>query len=139
MNRAPHESSGTVGRNANTPRSDEQYFFAGFTFSGNQNLDALAGFYGLAVPALEPQITLAEYLERTCYGSPSAGYRVVFGRVELIVRELEEGAISKVGLRLLPQGSSQRRRRLPVSAGYNIGASLVRRHRSLTVTAARSS
>jgi NhaP-type Na+/H+ and K+/H+ antiporter len=105
----------------------ESQFFAGFTFSGNQNLDALAGFYGLALPSLEPQITLAQYLARSCYGRPCAGYRIMTGNVELIVRELEGGAITKVGLRLLPQAPSRQRKRLPANAGYNIGASLVRR------------
>lgn len=114
----------------------ESQFFAGFTFSGNQNLDALAGFYGFAVPSLAPRITLAEYLARTCYGRPCPGYRVMIGGVELIVLELEEGAITKVGLRALPQESSRQRRRVPSSAGYDVGASLVRRNPSLAETAA---
>lgn len=117
----------------------ESQFFGGFTFCGNQNLDALAGFYGLALPSLEPRITLAQYLARTCYGTPCPGYRIMIGSVELIVRELEEGAITKVGLRLLPQGPSRQRRRLPTSAGYNIGASLTRRSRSVAATAAHPS
>ena len=117
----------------------ESQFFGGFTFSGNQNLDALAGFYGLALPSLEPQITLAQYLARTCYGRPCAGYRIMAGNVELIVRELEGGAITKVGLRVSPQQSSVQRRRLPIRAGYGIGASLVRQNRSLAAIAAHPS
>jgi NhaP-type Na+/H+ and K+/H+ antiporter len=114
----------------------ESRFFAGFTFSGNQNLDALAGFYGFAVPSLEPQITLAEYLARTCYGRPRPGYRIMIGGVELIVLELDEGVITKVGLRALPQEWSRQRRRVPSSAAYDVGASLVRRNRGLSATAA---
>jgi hypothetical protein len=114
----------------------ESQFFTGFTFSGNQNLDALAGFYGFAVHSLEPRITLAEYLARTCYGRPCPGYRIMIGGVELIVLELQEGAITKVGLRVLPHESSRQRRRLPAGAGYDVGASLVRWNRTPAETAA---
>jgi NhaP-type Na+/H+ and K+/H+ antiporter len=129
------ESSGAVEHTGTQSRSEENYFFAGFTFAGDQNLDALAGFYGLSVPVLEPRITLADYLARTCYGSPRPGYRVELGNVELIVQQLEEGAITKVGLRLLC-GARAHRRHVPLGTRYSIGASLVRRGRGLTGTAA---
>ena len=116
----------------------ESQFFAGFTFSGNQNLDALAGFYGFPVPSLDPKITLAEYLARTCYGTPCPGYRIMIGGVELVVLELEEGAITKVGLRVLPHEPSAQRRRLPIRTGYSIGASLVRQNRGLAAIAVQS-
>jgi hypothetical protein len=140
MNRTHTEPSGAGGRAAESglSRFDEQHsFFAGFTFTGNQDLEALAGFYGLTVPALAPRITLAEYLAGTCYGSPHPGYRIALGNVELIVQELEEGIITKVGLRLPPPAPRPHRRRLPLRVHYDIGASLVRPSRRLTGAAAR--
>jgi hypothetical protein len=59
----------------------------------------------------------------------------MIGAVELIVLELQEGAITKVGLRALPQEWSRQRGRLPSSAGYDVGASLVRRNHSPAETA----
>jgi hypothetical protein len=129
------ESTGAVERTG--AHSQEIYFFAGFTFSGEQDLEALAGFYGLSVAVLKPRITLAEYLARTCYGSPRPGYRIELGNVDLIVRQSEEGAITKVGLRLLP-GVSRHRRRSPAGARYGIGASLVRTSCGPTLAAALS-
>lgn len=78
-----------------------QSFFTGFTFSGTQSLDALIGFYGLEVSALELPMTLAEHLMRVCRGGLRRGYRVGLGRcAELVVLEIEEGVVTKVGLRL---------------------------------------
>jgi hypothetical protein len=135
MNTKHPESSGGVEHTKIHSRSDDSPFFAGFTFSGDQELEALAGFYGLSVPVLKPRISVAEYLARTCYGSPRPGYRVELGSAELIVRQLEEGAITQVGLRLLP-GTPRRRRHYSVGTRYGIGASLVRTGRGATLIAA---
>jgi len=137
MNRTHTEAFGADGRAAEPRCVEPHSFFAGFTFSGNQNLEALVGFYGLTVPALEPRITLAEYLAGTCYGSPHPGYRIALGNVELIVQELEEGVITKVGLRLLPPAARPHRKPWPLRAHFDIGASLVRPSRRLTGAAAR--
>ena len=78
-----------------------QSFFAGFTFSGDQSVDALTGFYGLEVSALQLRMTLAEYFMRVCRSGPRPGYRVALGRcAELVALEIEEGIVTRVGLRL---------------------------------------
>jgi NhaP-type Na+/H+ and K+/H+ antiporter len=137
MNRT-HTEAPEAAATAGKSRFEEQHaFFAGFTFEGNQNLATLAGFYGLTVPALGPRITLAQYLAGTCYGSPHPGYRIALGNVELIVQELEEGVITKVGLRLLPAAARPHRKPWPLRTHFDIGASLVRPSRRLTGAAAR--
>jgi len=77
------------------------HFVAGFTFKGDQDLNALARFYGLALPAIEC-VSLGDYLRRTCRGIPQPGHRVAAGCAELCVLEVEEGVVTKVGLRPLP-------------------------------------
>lgn len=132
------ESSGAVGRAFAKSGSDAPFFFAGFTFSGSQGLMALARFYGLTAPTLEPSITLGEYLARSCYASPRAGYRITFGNAELIILEVEEGVITKVGLRLLPSASRQRRKGWSFGTrNHLVGASLARSGHGLTGVASR--
>ena len=93
------------GSHYNDPTS-----FAGFTFNGNQNLDALAGFYGLATPVLASQVTLAQYLAQVCHGDVRPGFCISVGNAQLVVLDVEEGAISKVGLEFCPR---RRPRRTP--------------------------
>jgi hypothetical protein len=83
------------------PSAQARGFFPGFAFKGDQDLKALASFYGLALPAIEP-VTLGEYLQQTYQGIPQPGYRVAVGYAELCVLEVEEGLVTKVGLRPLP-------------------------------------
>ena len=73
----------------------------GFTLSGDSSLQSLARFYGLKPPASQP-MTVADFLARECYGQPRIGDRAVLERVELVVEEMREQAISKVRLALLP-------------------------------------
>lgn len=119
MQRSHTASPGVYGRAVAAVRPAEQLFFAGFTFDGDTNLEALASFYGLIVPELEPGITLAEYFARTCHGRLRPGYRIALGNAALIVREIEKGVIRKAGLGLLPMALRQRRRRRPYGNPYN--------------------
>ena len=74
----------------------------GFMLNGNSSLQSLAQFYGLKPPAPEPRMTVADYLARNCYGQPRVGDRTVWERVELVVEELQNQAISKVRIAILP-------------------------------------
>lgn len=95
-------------------------FFAGFTFEADQDLDELARFYGLTLSALEP-ISLGEYLRRIYRGAPQPGYRVAIGCAELCVLEMEEGIVTKVGLRPLLSPARPPRHH---PGRYQIGATL---------------
>lgn len=98
-------------------------FFAGFTFSGDQNIEALAGFYGLPLPALDQRMSVGHYLTRSCYGLPRPGYRIALGHAELCVLEVEEGVVTRVGLRLLSSPASRGHQN---TGRYPVGATLVR-------------
>lgn len=74
--------------------------FWGFTLSGNANLQDVARFYGLDVPGLEANLTLHGYLCRRSTGSLEPGYRAGVGAAELLVLEMAEGAVKRVGLEL---------------------------------------
>lgn len=93
--------------------AQKEEFFCGFTFNGCTSLAALSGFYGLNVPVPEPDITLAEYLTRSCNGGSLAEHRVSLGRAELVVREIREGTVKKVGLRFQPMAPWRHRKHGP--------------------------
>lgn len=82
----------------------------GFTLSGSSSLQSLARFYGLKLQG-SPRATLADLLERHCTGEPRVGDRMVCDRrIELVIHEMRNGAISKVYLRIMPGWSGERRR-----------------------------
>lgn len=87
----------------------------GFMLHGKSSLQSLAQFYGLKPPAAEPRTTVADYLARNCYSQPRVGDRAAWERVELVVEEMQDRAISKVRIAILPL----RERRGP---GAGIGA-----------------
>lgn len=68
------------------------------------NGDAVAGelavVYGFSVPEGVEGKTLAQYLADTFHGRVGVGDRVALGSAELVVREVEHGAVTRVGLRL---------------------------------------
>ena len=68
------------------------------------NGDALAGdladAYGVSFPAGTEAKTLAEFLAGTFHGRVVVGDRVRVGRAQLVVREIENGRITRVGLKL---------------------------------------
>ena len=68
------------------------------------NGDALAGdladAYGVSFPAGADAKTLAEFLAGTFHGRVVVGDRVRVGGAQLVVREIENGQITRVGLKL---------------------------------------
>ena len=74
----------------------------GFRLNGSSSLQSLAQFYGLKPPVSESRMTVADYLARNCYGQPRVGDRTVWERVELVVEEMQDQAISKVRIAILP-------------------------------------
>lgn len=94
-------------------RDNGEHFFSGFTFDGHQRLESLASFYGFTADAMHAGATLADYLTRFCRGKPQAGFRLPLGAIELVVLELREGHITKVGLGLSSFQSYSSIRRIP--------------------------
>jgi len=77
-------------------------YAAGFMLNGSACLHTLARFYGLNTPPVEPRATVAQFVAHACGRRPRVGDRLAWERVELVVREVAEGAASKVCLNLVP-------------------------------------
>jgi NhaP-type Na+/H+ and K+/H+ antiporter len=92
------------------PLPEKQLFFDGFTLNGSTSLESIATFYRLKFPVSNPDMTVGDLLAHACYGVPSVGCKSVWGRAELVVREVVDGTIAKVGLRFLPAALSSRQR-----------------------------
>lgn len=85
------------------PAAEAGTVFGEFTLEGSAPLKALASLYGLPLPDAAPDVTLAEFLVERLDKQPVAGDRVPLGEVELVVQEVEDGAIRTVGIELEPE------------------------------------
>ncbi|MDP3715375.1 MAG: hypothetical protein Q8R21_03090, partial [Burkholderiales bacterium] len=56
--------------------------------------------YGIVIPDEIGNMTLAAYLSRMFRGRTVVGDRADLGRAQLVVREIEDGQVHRVGLRL---------------------------------------
>jgi len=81
-------------------RLEEHRYFGDFVLKGDAVLGDLAAVYGLAVPEGASDKSLADYLAAAFHGRAVVGDRVRLGSAELVVREIENGRISSIGLRL---------------------------------------
>jgi cell volume regulation protein A len=81
---------------------EEHLFYGDFVLNGDAHLGDIGAMYGFAVNADIAGRTLAEHLQKVLRTRPVVGDRARIGSVELVVREIHERAISKVGLRLIP-------------------------------------
>jgi potassium/hydrogen antiporter len=76
-------------------------YFGSFTLRGDASVGDVADVYGIEVPADARALSLSEYLDRTFYKRCVIGDRVRLGGMELVVREIESGKVSKVGVRVV--------------------------------------
>jgi potassium/hydrogen antiporter len=79
---------------------EERRFFGHFVLNGDAPLQDLAALYGLDVGDVSGAVTLGQYLARRFGGRQVIGDRIKLGGVELVVREIVDGAITRVGLKL---------------------------------------
>lgn len=88
-------------------------FFGDFSFPGETLVGEIADAYDMPVQPEDREKTLAEFLESRFSGDAQRGDRITIGRVELIVRGLDDNeTIAQVGIGLAPEES--RRTRLPL-------------------------
>jgi potassium/hydrogen antiporter len=82
-------------------RADDRGLLGEFAFEGTTALAAIAHLYD---PAAAPDgaLTLAEFIANRFSGTPAVGDRTRFGAVELIVRDMQGGEITQVGIELDP-------------------------------------
>jgi len=81
-------------------RLEEHRYFGDFLLYGDAVLGDLASVYGLPVDAEDAQKTLAQYLAEVFHDRVVVGDRARVGAAELVVREVENGKVARVGLRL---------------------------------------
>jgi transporter associated domain-containing protein len=94
-------------------RQEEKARTDGFVLAATTSVRSLAGFYGLACPVREQDLSLGEYVARRLgRRRPQVGDGTVWERAELVISELDGRAVRKVRLRILPLQD----RRMPLSA-----------------------
>jgi cell volume regulation protein A len=81
---------------------EEHQFFGDFALNGDARLRDVALMYGFRAPPAIAERTLDDYLREVFKRRPVVGDRHRLDGVELVVREMHEGEITKVGLRLAP-------------------------------------
>jgi potassium/hydrogen antiporter len=79
---------------------DEHRYFGDFTLQGDAVLGDVAEVYGLEVPPESAALTLDEYISRAFRRRAVVGDAMSVGAAELVVRQIAEGRITRVGLRL---------------------------------------
>jgi cell volume regulation protein A len=78
--------------------SEQQRFFGTFTLNGDAPLGEVVEMYGGAVSTSISSMTLAQYIDRQFRRRPDVGDYVRFGKLNLVVREMKNGQVSKVGI-----------------------------------------
>lgn len=79
---------------------EKRQFYGDFVVLGEARMGELAEQYGLPLPEGMTDLTLAAFLAERLPGLPVAGDRHRLGNVEFVVREVEAGRITRVGLRI---------------------------------------
>ncbi len=77
-----------------------QNFFGEFSIRGDAPLLDLAKAYGVPIDGLDPQDTAEQLLQRQIGKTLVVGDRVRFGSLRLTVREMKEGKVEAIGLKL---------------------------------------
>ena len=80
-------------------RLEEHRFFGDLVLDATAQLSDVAQFYGIEVPPQAGTVSLADYLERVFHQRPVVGDRLKMGRVEFVVREMNDERIVRVGLK----------------------------------------
>lgn len=79
---------------------EKRQFYGDFVLRGDARMDDVASLYGLPMPEGVAEMALADFLAASLRGLPVGGDRVRLGNVEFVVREMDGGRITQVGLRI---------------------------------------
>ncbi len=77
-------------------------YFGDFSIRASSSLGDLASLYGFEIPDELKDITIGEHLTQKFRGRPVVGDAQEFPPVKLIVKEIKNGEISLIGLKLNP-------------------------------------
>jgi cell volume regulation protein A len=83
-------------------RPDPEESFGKFIFAGEVPIGRIANFYGFPVPQAEKAKPLAEFVRDHLHVTPTVGDGVRLEAIELVVQEVEDNQITRVGLELDP-------------------------------------
>ena len=81
-------------------RLEEHLYFGDFVLRGDAALGDLAEVYGVEVPPEHLSKTLSDYLDERSHGRVVVGDRAPLGNALLVVRNIEDGRVTEVGLKL---------------------------------------
>lgn len=81
-------------------RLEERKFFGEFILHGEASMDELSAIYGLDLPPSARGKTVQDYLTGVFNKRPVIGDRIKCGGLELVVRETDDGRVTKAGLKL---------------------------------------
>ncbi|HUF82192.1 MAG TPA: potassium/proton antiporter [Burkholderiales bacterium] len=81
-------------------RLEEHRFYGDFLLDGTAGAGDVADAYGLPIDEARRSETLDGYLRSVFHGRPVVGDRVRLGSAELVVRQIDDGRITRVGLRI---------------------------------------
>lgn len=85
-----------------TAYAAEHQFFGDFILDAEARLADVAFLYGFSAGD-HGEVTVGEYVHRAFHKRPVVGDSVRFGRVELVVREMAQERITRVGLKFRPE------------------------------------
>ena len=85
---------------ARSAGSDVALFFGEFTIRPDVNLADLAAFYGFRLPDRYAGMTVQDLFLKQYHGKAVVGDRVELETIVLIIKELKEGGIKTVGLKI---------------------------------------
>ncbi len=84
---------------------EEQRFFGEFTLDGVARLGDIASAYGISMPSgARPEQSLSDYLLWIFNNRAVVGDRVRIDNLQFTVREIQDGRIAKVGMRIGQRG-----------------------------------
>ncbi|MET3998609.1 potassium/proton antiporter [Marinobacterium sp. MBR-109] len=81
------------------PALKERTFFGAFELNANVELAALAQNFGVSVPQEQMDQNLSDYIRLRLHTAPVVGDRVPLGAIELVVKAVEAGQVTRVGLK----------------------------------------
>ncbi|MBK5936765.1 potassium/proton antiporter [Halorhodospira halophila] len=83
----------------------EQRFFGEFTLDGSARLGEIATAYGISMPSgARPEQSLSDYLLWIFNNRAVVGDRVRIDNLQFTIREIQDGRIAKVGMRIGQKG-----------------------------------
>jgi cell volume regulation protein A len=99
----------TLFSGARASDQDERDLFGDLALHAEATVGQIAGIYGLPVSAANAGLRLRDLFDQEFAGACELGDRLRLGEVELIVRDMDDGAVTSVGLALEPAPPRQAR------------------------------